>query len=68
MSIMHCERCALAVDTDWDTETLYEGLCAVCSDHEGEWHPHGTYCVGYDDDVIEDDNAQRCADINEVLR
>ena len=40
MSILYCEKCALCVDTDWDTDTLVEVdgeiLCPRCRGEEEE--------------------------------
>lgn len=46
MSVLYCERCAFAVDTDWDTETLAETdaglLCPECADFEQVYHPENS--------------------------
>lgn len=75
MSVLHCTRCAHAVDTDWDTDTLYDTpefgpLCAECAEVECVYHPENgeLYEDGWMDEVEFDDHCSRNADVGEALK
>lgn len=75
VSVCHCVRCALQVDTDWDTETLYfsewgDGpICAECAEILGVYHPENEELFEDDwDETLLDDMISRWRDIGGALK